>query len=80
MSEEETKEELIEVSTQEIADGLGAINECIINLGERLKAIEEYVQELSPASKIYYKPPGHEEYLNLKENFDEIYKRLNDGL
>jgi len=80
MSEEETKEELIQVSTQEIADGLELINKCIINLGERVKTIEEYVQNLTPASKIYYKPPGHDEYLDLKENFDTIYKRLNDGV
>ena len=73
-------EEKVQVPTEEevqqIADNLDVINECLIKLGERVKAIEDYVQQLSPADKIFYKPKGSEEYLNLQDNFNEIYKRL----
>ena len=77
MSEDKVKVPT-EQAVQQIADSLSAINECIINLGERVKAIEDYVQELSPANKIFYKPKGSEEYLNLSDNFNQIYKRLGE--
>ena len=41
MSEDKVKVPTEQV--QQIADSLSAINECIINLGERVKAIEDYV-------------------------------------
>ena len=75
-------EEKVQVPTEEavqqIADNLDVINECLIKLGERVKAIEDYVQQLSPADKIFYKPKGSEEYLNLSDNFNQIYKRLGE--
>tara|TARA_Y100000004_G_scaffold154949_1_gene179320 strand:+ start:402 stop:638 length:237 start_codon:yes stop_codon:yes gene_type:complete len=69
-------EELVKVSTEEIAESLVAVNKCLIAIGERLEAVEKYVQTLSPADKIFYKPKGTDEYLNIKDNFDNIYERL----
>jgi len=69
-------EELVKVSAEEIAESLVAVNKCLIAIGERLEAVEKYVQTLSPADKIFYKPKGKEDYLNIKDNFDNIYERL----
>ena len=69
-------EKLVKVSAEEIAESLVAVNKCLIAIGERLEAVEKYVQTLSPADKIFYKPKGTDEYLNIKDNFDNIYERL----
>lgn len=69
-------EELVKVSAEEIAESLVAVNKCLIAIGERLEAVEKYVQTLSPADKIFYKPKGTDDYLNIKDNFDNIYERL----
>ena len=66
-------EEQTEVS---IADSLMAVNECLIPIHKRLEAVETYVNELPTPEKTYYKPEGYEDYLNIPENFKEIYKRL----
>ena len=66
-------EELTEVS---IAESLMAVNECLIAIHKRLEALETYVNELPTPEKTYYKPEGYGEYLNIPENFKEIYKRL----
>lgn len=52
------------------------INMCLGQIGERLAEIERYLNELPTPDKIMYKPKGAEDYLNMKENYDEIYKRL----
>ena len=52
------------------------INMCLGQIGERLAEIEKYLNELPTPDKIFYKPKGAEDYLNMKENYDEIYKRL----
>ena len=59
-----------------IADSLMAVNECLIAIHKRLEAVETYVNELPTPEKTYYKPEGYEDYLNIPENFKEIYKRL----
>jgi hypothetical protein len=66
-------EEQTEVS---IAESLMAVNECLIAIHKRLEAVETYVNELPTPEKTYYKPEGYEDYLNIPENFKEIYKRL----
>lgn len=53
-----------------------AINMCLMQIAEKIKAIEEYLTELPTPDKILYKPNGAEDYLNMKENYDEIYRRL----
>ena len=53
-----------------------AINMCLETIAARIKAIEEYLNELPTPDKILYKPNGAEDYLNMKENYDNIYKRL----
>lgn len=52
------------------------INMCLSQIGERLAEVEKYLNELPTPDKIMYKPKGAEDYLNMKENYDEIYKRL----
>tara|TARA_R100000005_G_scaffold87334_1_gene56547 strand:- start:495 stop:731 length:237 start_codon:yes stop_codon:yes gene_type:complete len=71
-------EELVEVSAEQIALSLKNINECLIALGKRLQEVEKYMTELPTPAKTYYKPEGYEDYLNLKENFDEIYRRIRE--
>lgn len=53
-----------------------AINMCLVQIGERLKEIEQYLNSVPTPDKILYKPNGAEDYLNMKENYDEIYRRL----
>tara|TARA_B100002019_G_scaffold184761_1_gene159478 strand:- start:675 stop:911 length:237 start_codon:yes stop_codon:yes gene_type:complete len=71
-------EELVEVSAEQIALSLTNINECLLALGKRLQEVEKYMTELPTPAKTYYKPEGYEDYLNLKENFDEIYRRIRE--
>ncbi len=54
------------------------INECVKGLGERLAEVTKYVNELPTPDKVLYKPKGKEDYLNMKENYDEIYRRLEE--
>lgn len=61
---------------QEVAEALNAINDCLIALGKRMKELEEYVTTMNISEKILYKPSGQEKYLNIKENYDLIYERL----
>ena len=72
----EPVEETVEVTVEQIGESLKNINECLRVLAERLKKVEAYVSELPTPAKTYYKPKGYEDYMNLGENFTEIYKRL----
>ena len=71
-------EELVEITGEQIGAALAAVNECLMALGKRLEDVEKYVSELPTPAKTYYKPEGYEDYLNLKENFDELYKRVRE--
>ena len=53
-----------------------AINMCLSAIVKRLEGIEKFVNEMPTPDKTYYKPSGHEDYLNTKENYDNIYDRL----
>ena len=53
-----------------------AINMCLVAIGERLNAIEEYLKTISPPQNIKYKPSGQDTYLDMRENYDQIYSRL----
>ena len=75
----EPVEETAEVSGvtgEQIGEAIKNINECLKLLGNRLKEVEAYVSELPTPAKTYSKPKGYEDYMNLAENFTEIYKRL----
>ena len=72
----EPVEETVEVTVEQIGESLKNINECLRVLAERLKKVDAYVSELPTPAKTYYKPKGYEDYMNLGENFTEIYKRL----
>jgi len=37
-----------------------------------------YIEYIQSFDKVYYKPPGGDEYLTIKENLDFIYKRLGE--
>ena len=65
------------VTGEQIGEAIKNINECLNLLGNRLKEVESYVSELPTPAKTYYKPEGYEDYMNLAENFTEIYKKLN---
>ena len=71
-------DELVEVPIEQIAESLKTVNECLQVLGKRLQEVEKYVSELPTPDKTYYKPEAYEEYMNLKENFDEVYRRLGE--
>ena len=75
---EEIKTETEEASPEQIGQILTNVNECLLALGKRLQEVEKYVSELPTPAKTYYKPEGYEDYLNLKENFDEIYRRIRE--
>ena len=61
------------VDNQEAHD---VLNSAIKSLGERLAEVIRYVNELPTPDKVLYKPKGKEDYLNIRENYDEIYRRL----
>ena len=69
--------EIDDLSGQQIGDSLMNINKCLELLSERVQEIEKYVSELHTPAKTYYKPEGYDDYMNLAENFTEIYKKLN---
>ena len=79
---EEPEDELVQISGQQIGDSLMNINKCLGLLSERVQEVEKYVSELPTPAKTYYKPKGYDDYMNLSENFTEIYRRLDkiDGM
>tara|TARA_B100000965_G_C19595370_1_gene759942 strand:- start:3419 stop:3760 length:342 start_codon:yes stop_codon:yes gene_type:complete len=68
--------ETVNITVDQIGDSLRNINECIRVLGNRLKDVETYVSELPTPDKTFYKPEGYEDYKNLRQNFDELYRRV----
>lgn len=61
-----------------VEDALDAINECLLTIGRRLDALEKYVSEMPTPDKTLYRPLGYEEYMNIKGNYDEIYRRIGE--
>ena len=78
----EETDEVSGVTGEQIGESLNNLNECIRLLAKRLKDVEEHISEIPTPAKTYYKPKGYEDYMNLAENFTEIYKRLDklDGM
>lgn len=72
----ENSEEMVAVTPQQIAEALVAVNEVLVTLEKRLRDVEKYVSELPTPAKTFYKPNGYDDYMNLKENFDELYRRV----
>ena len=75
----EPVEETVEISGvtgEQIGESIKTINECLKLLGNRLKDVETYLSEIPTPAKTYYKPKGYDDYMNLAENFTEIYRRL----
>ena len=62
----------------EINQALMTINDCLLAIGKRLEALETYVTELPTPDKTLYRPTGYDEYLNIKGNYDEIYRRIGE--
>ena len=67
---------MTEKDQEEISTALNAITDCFMAVGKRLESFEKYVCELPTPDKTYYKPDGEKDYLNIKGNYDLIYKRL----
>ena len=63
---------------QQIGEAIVAIQKCLTAVAKRLETVEKYVSELPTPAKTYYKPEGYDDYMNLKENFDELYKRVGE--
>tara|TARA_B100001115_G_scaffold139462_1_gene107029 strand:- start:114 stop:362 length:249 start_codon:yes stop_codon:yes gene_type:complete len=78
----EKTDKISAVTGEQIGKSLQNLNECIRLLSKRLKDVETYVSELPTPAKTYYKPKGYHDYMNLAENFTEIYRRLDkiDGM
>ena len=66
------------MNAEERVTALNTVNECLRVIGERIQILEEYVSDmpLHVHDKLLYKPTKHENYLNIKENFDHLYERL----
>jgi len=62
----------------ELNQALITINECLLAIGKRLEALESYVAELPTPDKTLYRPTGYDEYMNIKGNYDEIYRRIGE--
>ena len=60
----------------EVANYSEMINAVLMKIGERLEHLKKYVQALRTPDKTMYRPANHEEYLNIKENYDLLYRRL----
>ena len=69
-------DEMVSVAPEQIAEALAAVNQVLITLEKRLRDVEKYVSELPTPAKTFYKPDGYDDYMNLKENFDELYRRV----
>jgi hypothetical protein len=79
MNEEDflTEEQKQEIQRWEgVYTSLNTINECLVAVGNRLEAIEKFVSELPTPDKVFYKPKGYDDYLNMKQNYDELYGRI----
>tara|TARA_B100001996_G_scaffold86693_1_gene64135 strand:- start:169 stop:483 length:315 start_codon:yes stop_codon:yes gene_type:complete len=61
---------------QDNAEAHEVLNNIVHELAARLGEVTKYVSDLTTPEKILYKPKGAKEYLNIKENYDEIYRRL----
>ena len=72
----ENSEEMVAVTPEQIAEALGAVNQVLMALEKRIRDVEKYVSELPTPAKTFYKPDGYDDYMNLKENFDELYRRV----
>ena len=66
------------VMENDISKALLSINDVLLALGKRIEELEKYVSELPTPDKTYYQPKGYEEYLNIKGNYDEIYRRITE--
>ena len=60
------------------AEAIQVIDKCLLRIAERLEAVEKYVNELPTPDKVYYQPEGYDDYLNIKGNYDEIYRRISE--
>ena len=41
-----------------------------------IEALEKHVNELPTPNKVFYKPKGYDDYLDMKQNYDELYGRI----
>lgn len=54
------------------------INKVLQMHNEAIETLQNRLKEIPNFHDIKYKPPGTDEYLSIKEVFDDIYKRLED--
>ncbi len=64
------------VEVEKIEVALKGLSDVMSKLTERLIDLEKIVSELPTPDKTLYKPNGYTDYLNIKGNYDEIYRRI----
>jgi hypothetical protein len=55
------------------------VSQALTNLATRINNVEQALSRMPEpgANMIKYKPEGYEDYLNIRELFDDLYVRLN---
>ncbi|AFD02690.1 hypothetical protein Syn7803C97_72 [Synechococcus phage S-MbCM6] len=66
----------IKNSLDDNADAHEILNNTIVAIKGNIDEIVNHISTLPTPDKILYKPAGAD-YMNIKDNFDYIYKRLN---
>ena len=74
IKEQTTEEEEVE----KIQNALKGLSDCMSKITERLIELERFVSEIPTPDKTLYKPNGYTDYLNIKGNYYEIYRRIGD--
>ena len=74
IKEQTTEEEEVE----KIQNALKGLSDCMSKITERLIELERFVSEIPTPDKTLYKPNGYTDYLNIKGNYDEIYRRISE--
>ena len=72
IKEQPTEEEEVE----KIQNALKGLSDCMSKITERLIELERFVSEIPTPDKTLYKPNGYTDYLNIKGNYDELYRRI----
>lgn len=65
----------IKNSLDDNSEAHNILNEAIVAIKGNIDEIVEYISALPTPDKILYKPAGAD-YMNIKENLDHIYERL----
>lgn len=54
------------------------INQILVAHNDALAVVQNRLKQIPDIADVKYKPPGSDEYLSIKEVFDDIYKKLEE--